>query len=136
MSNEREKMREVFFAAWRKHQQQLLLEPLEAQLIEIILWHPEYHALLEDPENVGQQNFAEANPFLHLSLHLAIQEQVVTDRPKGIQKIHKKLCEKFGDRHIAEHHMMECLADLLWQAQQSGKAPDEQFYLEKLRGLV
>jgi len=32
--------------------------------------------------------------------------------------------------------MFECLAQLLWEAQQSGKMADEETYLENLRKLV
>jgi hypothetical protein len=70
-----------------------------------------------------------------MSLHLAIREQVATNRPQGIQLIYEKLCEKYSDVHIAEHHILECLADMLWQAQQNGKMPDEKIYLERLKQL-
>ena len=135
MSTEREEMRKVFFEAWRKHGLQLPVEPLEGQLIDIMLLHPEYHSLLTQPENFQAEDFPEANPFLHMSLHLAIREQVGTNRPLGIKEIHHKLTHKFQDLHAEEHHMMDCLADVLWQAQQSGKVPDERVYLEKLLSL-
>ena len=109
------------------------VEPLESQLIEIILLHPEYHALLNEPENLQADQFTETNPFLHMSLHLALREQVSTNRPKGILEIYQAVCSQFQDVHLAEHHMMECLANILWQAQQSGQMPDEQVYLELLK---
>ncbi|MDR3476895.1 MAG: DUF1841 family protein [Gammaproteobacteria bacterium] len=135
MTTERDELRKVFFEAWRKYQLRSPIEPLESQLINIILLHPEYHALLSQPDNLQVENFNETNPFLHMSLHLAIREQVATNRPPGIQQIHQHLCEQFNDVHNAEHHMMECLADILWHAQQSGKMPDEQVYLERLKKL-
>jgi hypothetical protein len=135
MTAERDELRKVFFESWRKHQSRLPIEPLEAQLIDIILMHPEYHDLLNQPENVAIENFNETNPFLHMSLHLAIREQVATNRPQGIQLIYEKLCEKYSDVHIAEHHILECLADMLWQAQQNDKMPDEKIYLERLKQL-
>lgn len=134
-SNNRDEMRLVFFNAWRKHLQHLPVEPLEAQLIEIILLHPEYHTLLSDPEN-QHQDYDETNPFLHLSLHLAIREQVGTDRPAGIKKIYQDLCVKQQNILHVEHMMMNCLADILWQAQQSGNMPDEAVYLVQLKNLL
>jgi hypothetical protein len=134
-SNDRNELRQVFFAAWGKHQQQLPIEPLEAQLIEIMLLHPEYHHILNDPENFQAENFDAENPFLHLSLHLAIREQVSTDRPAGIKEFYKTLCQKTGDALVAEHQMMDCLADILWQAQQSGTMPAEEVYLASLQKL-
>jgi hypothetical protein len=135
-SNDRNELRQVFFSAWRKHQQRLPMEPLEAQLIEIILLHPEYQPILDDPENFKAENFAEENPFLHLSLHLAIREQVSTNRPAGIKKFYATLCEKTKNVLLAEHQMMDCLADILWQAQQKGTMPEEEMYLEALKTLL
>jgi len=134
-STDRNQLRQVFFDAWQKHQKQLPLAPVEAQLIDIMLLHPEYHLFLDNPEAYQLQDFNDVNPFLHMSLHLAICEQVTTNRPAGITEMHQALCHKFQDRHIAEHRMMDCLADILWQAQQSGQMPDEKIYLENLRGV-
>ena len=69
-SAERNELRKVFFEAWRKHQNQLVIEPLEEKIIHIILKHPEYHALLNQPEDFQEKDFDETNPFLHMSLHL------------------------------------------------------------------
>jgi hypothetical protein len=135
-SSDRDAMRKIFFDAWRKHQEKIPLEPLEAQLIDIILLHPEYQALLDNPEQFQAVNFDETNPFLHLSLHLAIREQIKTNRPLGVTAIHETLCQRWQDTHLVEHNMFECLAQLLWEAQQSGKMADEETYLEKLRMLI
>jgi hypothetical protein len=134
-ASDRNQLRKVFFDVWRKHQEHTLLEAFDTQLLDIILLHPEYHHMLEDPENFSAHDFAEANPFLHMSLHLALREQVSTDRPAGIKNIHTELCKKFSDLHPAEHQMIETLAQILWDAQQSGKMPDEKIYLERLKKL-
>ncbi len=131
-STDRDQLRKVFFDAWQKYKQHLPIEPLEAQLIEIMLLHPEYHSVLDQPDNFHLHDFAESNPFLHMSLHLAIREQVNTNRPAGIQAIYQQHCVKSQDAHIAEHIMMDCLAEVLWQAQQDGKMPDEENYLRLL----
>lgn len=132
-SNDRNELRKVFFEAWKKHQQHLPIEPLEAQVIDIILRHPEYHDILSNPEKFQTHDFMESNPFLHMSLHLALREQISTNRPAGIKAIYEKLCHQLADAHDAEHRMVECLGTILWEAQQSGKMPDEQAYLEVLR---
>ncbi len=134
-SNDRNELRNVFFAAWKKHQDHSPIEPLEAQVIDIILLHPEYHEVLTNPEKFQAHDFTESNPFLHMSLHLALREQLGTDRPTGIRDIYEKLCRQLTDAHDAEHRMVECLGTILWEAQQSGKMPDEQAYLEKLRQI-
>lgn len=135
MSDDRDALRKVFFEAFRKHKQQTPVETLEAQLIDIMLMHPEYHTLLEKPEDFGDKDFLHENPFLHMSLHQAVREQVNTDRPFGIKQIHRDLTHKLGDVHEAEHRMMECLGQMMWQMQQNQKIPSEQDYLELLKKL-
>lgn len=136
----RDQLRQMYFNAWRKHGERAPLEPLEAQLVDVMLLHPEYHATLADADLMLNKDWTPeggaGNPFLHMGLHLAIREQVATDRPAGIRAIHQTLYMRLGDIHAAEHQMIECLAESLWTAQRSGQPPDERAYLEKLRGLV
>jgi len=133
-SNDRNHLRKFFFAAWQKHVAKKLLEPLEAQIVKVILTHPEYQETFNNADN-QDKDFVGVNPFLHMSLHLAIHEQISTNRPKGIAEIYKTLSVKFSDVHVAEHAMMECLAEMLSEAQVSGKMPDESVYLENLKKL-
>lgn len=135
-SSDRDTLRQTFFAAWKKHKSNLPLEPIEAQLIELILLHPEYQTILDNPEQYQAANFSEHNPFLHLSLHLAVREQINTNRPVGIKIIYENLCRKFQDKHVVEHKMLECLGQVLWDAQREGKMADEKIYLEKLKNHV
>ncbi|TAK77285.1 MAG: DUF1841 family protein [Gammaproteobacteria bacterium] len=132
-SNHREAYRQAFFIAWQKWQKKLPLEAVEAQLVEIIIQHPEYHALLEKPEAYQYQEFSlEENPFFHMSLHLAIREQIHTNRPAGIAQLYQQLIQT-SQPHEVEHSMMTCLAQVMQAAQQSGEMPEEEEYLEKLK---
>jgi hypothetical protein len=74
------------------------------------------------------------NPFLHLSLHLAIAEQLAIDQPVGIRAEYERLVAARGDEHEALHAILECLGETLWQAQRLGGAPDEAAYLDCVRG--
>ena len=135
----REQLRQMYLEAWRKYTAHQPLEPLQAQLAAVMAEHPEYIPLLESgPQALAADYTPEGgreNPFLHLGLHLAIREQVATNRPAGIAQIHQALANRLGDPHAAEHTMLEALAETLWESQRSGKAPDEQRYLERLRTL-
>jgi hypothetical protein len=135
----REHMRRMYLDAWRKFSEKQPLEPLEAQLAAVIAEHPEYLEVIEAGEAAIAAEFTpesgRQNPFLHMGLHLAIREQVATDRPRGIADIHRNLSSRLGDAHAAEHTMLEALAETLWEAQRANRAPDEQAYLEKLRAL-
>jgi hypothetical protein len=135
----RQELRRAYLDAWRKWQAGELLSPLEAQIAAVIAEHGEYHTWLGDGDAALNTDFdAEsgvANPFLHLGLHLALREQLATDRPPGIARIHRRLARRLGGTHPAEHAMLEVLGELLWEAQRTGAAPDEQRYLERLSGL-
>jgi hypothetical protein len=137
---DRSGLRRRYVDAWRKYRDGLPLEPLEHQLVAVIEQHPEYQRLLDaDPEAITRDwtpDSGQANPFLHLGLHLAVREQVATDRPPGIAAIHRELARQLADVHEAEHRMLEQLGAALWQAQRSGVPPDESAYLESLRTLL
>ena len=133
----RDQVRQFFFRAWAQYQARLPLAGLESQAVQVMLLHPEYHALLSRPEDSAQQEYppesGEMNPFLHLSLHLAIEEQLAIDQPQGIRKELDRLLAGGKDRHEALHVVLECLGEMVWQAQRRGGEPDAAAYLERLR---
>ncbi|MGH8181499.1 MAG: DUF1841 family protein [Steroidobacteraceae bacterium] len=135
----REQLRQMYLDAWRKYTARQPLEPLEAQLAAVIAEHSEYVPMLESGAEALTTDYSpeggRENPFLHMGLHLAIREQVATDRPAGIAQVHQSLSRRLGDPHAAEHAMLELLAQTMWESQRSGRAPDEQRYLERLRAL-
>ena len=132
----REEARRFFFETWTKYRRGEPLSALERTTLSVILLHPEYHAVLEDRESNQVRDFSpekgELNPFLHLSLHLAIEEQLSIDQPAGIRARYERLAAKRGSEHDAKHDVLECLGETIWNAQRSGAAPDEQAYLECL----
>jgi len=136
----RDELRRVYIAAWRKHREGLPMEPLEAQVADVIALHPEYQAALERPDQVVERDYSpeggQSNPFLHMGLHLAVRDQIATNRPNGIRLAFDALAKRMGSAHDAEHRVIECLAEALWEAQRAGRPPDEQAYLERVKGLV
>lgn len=135
----REQLRRMYLDTWKKYTNRQPLEPLEAQVAAVIAEHPEYVPWLESGDDALGAEFTpeggQQNPFLHMGLHLAIREQVATNRPAGITAIHEALSKRMGDAHAAEHAMLEPLAETLWEAQRNGRTPNELAYLEKLQGL-
>lgn len=131
--------REMFFTSWEKYRQNQLLLPLENEIVQVILAHPEYHGILDNPQKFKRHNYfpelGATNPFLHMGLHLGIREQVATDRPVGIHQIYLALLKKYSDPLSVEHLMMEQLAECLWLSQKNSLPPDEQHYLNVLRNL-
>ncbi|HEY3808389.1 MAG TPA: DUF1841 family protein [Steroidobacteraceae bacterium] len=134
----REQLRSAYREAWRRRLAGLPLRPLEAQLADIIAAHPEYQALITEQDSL-QRDFStsggESNPYLHLGLHLALREQIGTDRPAGIAAVHRQLLARAADAHVVEHRMMEVLAQMLAEAQRTTRPPQEALYLDRLRRL-
>ncbi len=139
-SDDRKQLRDQFRQAWRKRLAGETLQPLDKQIADLVEEHPWYHKLMLQDDDVLDQDFtsehADENPFLHLSLHLALREQVGTDRPNGIRDLTRSLLLKYQDGHEVEHRMMECLGEFLWDAQRQGVAPNETAYLERLKNLL
>lgn len=137
---DRSSLRRLYTEAWRKRRAALPLEPLEDQIATVVEEHPEYQPVLQDEPSALSRDYApeggQSNPFLHMGLHLAIREQVGTNRPVGIAAVHAELCHRLGDHHAAEHRMIECLGEALWNSQRTGLPPDEAAYLESLRRLL
>ncbi len=135
----RSDLRAVYVEAWHKHKTGLVLEPVEAQVVDVILEHPEYTALLDDREAALTKDFTpemgQSNPFLHMAMHLAVRDQVATDRPAGIRAAFDSLLRRQGKLE-AEHRIAEHLAEMIWQAQRSGLPPDEQVYLRRIQKLL
>lgn len=140
MIQDRDSSRKFFLEVWKKYKKQAPLEALEQLVLEVILQHPEYHEIL----NRGEQEIAimdflpeqgMSNPFLHMGMHIAIQEQRNTDRPAGIVILYQQLLFKYASVHDLEHSMMECLGETLWQAQRNNTLPDEAQYLERVKRL-
>lgn len=129
----RDQVRQFFFDTWAKYRAGEPLAGAEVPALDAILAHPEYHGLLDAPERYRDRDYppelGETNPFMHLSMHLAIAEQVSIDQPAGIAARYRKLCAQTGDAMAAEHQLMDCLAEMIWQAQRSGLAYDAASYL-------
>ena len=133
-TQDRQRLRAFFAEVLRKAQAGAVLEPLEAVAADIVRQHPEFHDLLQDPDALQRDyGVEEGNPFMHLSLHVALQEQVSADRPAGVRAVYQALLRRLQDPHEAQHRMMECLIESLWQAMQQSRPPDETGYLECLR---
>lgn len=122
----RDQVRQFFFGVWKKYRSQMPLEGAETLALPVILDHPEYHSMLDQPDRYLDRDyppeFGETNPFLHLSMHLSLAEQVSIDQPPGIRERLERLTAKLGGRMEAEHAAMDCLAEMVWQAQRQGGA--------------
>lgn len=135
----REEIRRAYSDAWAKARRGEDLPAGEQRIAEVIADHPEYQAVIESGEAALEAEYApeagHTNPYLHMGLHIAIREQVAIDRPPGVRGIFERLAAA-KDAHEAEHTMIECLAETLWEAQRDNRQPDDAAYLGRLRRLV
>ena len=129
----RDEARNFLFDTWRKRREGALLTPLEDLAAQLIEKHPEFHDLLTDPECYQDKDYipehGATNPFLHLMMHLTIEEQLSIGQPHGIRAHFERLTRRFESEHDAQHRMMECLGEMIWQAQRNGTALDAAIYL-------
>jgi Domain of unknown function (DUF1841) len=137
----RDEVREFFFNAWAQFKAQKPLTDLEKIALGVMHMHPEYHAILDAPVQFKHQEyfpeFGETNPFLHMSLHLSILEQISINQPIGIADIYEQLKLKHQNEHKfehkAQHDILDCLAEVVWQAQRSNTGMDSTQYLQFLQ---
>ena len=129
----RDQVRDTFFGAWRKYRAGEPLVGIETVALDVILAHPEYHQVLDQPERYRDRDYVDQpNPFLHMSLHMALEEQLSIDQPPGIAARFQALAQRHGDRHEALHQALECLAETVWRSQRDNAPPDGAAYLECL----
>ncbi|MGH8763673.1 MAG: DUF1841 family protein [Nitrosospira sp.] len=132
----REQARQFFFDTWRKYRQREMLSAMEDMALDVILLHPEYHRMLDDAGRYQDKDYlpemGDTNPFLHMGMHIAIKEQLSIDQPVGIRSRFERLLKQTGDEHTATHQVMECLAEMIWQAQRTQSVLDATLYFECL----
>jgi hypothetical protein len=130
-------VRRFFCDAWRKQHAGLPLDAMEAKAAPWVAEHPEYDVDLSDLDAALAASYTvedgRTNPFLHLSMHLSISEQVAIDQPTGIRQAVQLLASRRGSLHDAHHEVMECLGEMLWASQRSGLPPDGQAYIDAVR---
>ncbi|MGC8467480.1 MAG: DUF1841 family protein [Acidithiobacillus sp.] len=136
--SKRETYRQVFIDQWQRYRQGLPPDGIGQRIVAVILEHPEYHGLLEHPDQALAANFSpvqgETNPFAHMGLHVALLELLANAQPAGIVEAFARLTARL-DRHAAEHVFVECLGELIWQGQRVGREPDLQELLPCVRRL-
>ena len=114
------------------------MTPLEEMLADVLRLHPEYQVMLDDPDTLARDwtpEGGESNPFLHMGLHVALREGAAADRPPGLRKLYQSL-RGSKDLHAADHLLMECLAETLWEAERAGQPPDESAFLARARRVT
>jgi hypothetical protein len=130
-------VRRFFCEVFRKHHAKEILTPLESMALDWIVQHPEYDDTLKDAEAAVARDYSveggKANPFLHLSMHLSIAEQVSIDQPRGIRAAYEALSRKLDSSHEAHHVIMECLGEMIWNSQRRGLPPDGEAYVESIK---
>ena len=133
-------VRRFFCDVYRKSQANEIMSPIELIARDWIMAHPEYHDAMKDVEQAIARDYSveggQANPFLHLSMHLSITEQLSIDQPRGIRPAFEALARKLGSEHEAHHEIMECLGEMIWNSQRRGVPPDGAAYVEAVKRRI
>ena len=129
----RDEARRFLTEAWRKYRAGAPLSDLEKIAAGLVALHPEYHAAFDHPDRHVERDYTPeagvVNPFLHLSLHLAVAEQLSIDQPPGIRAQFERILAIRGDEHAALHAVFDCLGEMIWNAQRQRTPPDTELYL-------
>lgn len=129
-------VRRFFCETYRKSQVREILTPLESIAADWINQHPEYHNVFSDLDSALAADYSvtqgQTNPFLHLSMHLTISEQISVDQPAGVRFAFQRLAQKTNSEHDAHHQIMECLGEMIWTSQRTGMPPDGAAYIDAL----
>lgn len=132
-----EHVRRFFCETWAKSRSGQPLTPLESIAADWLSQHPEYDQDFSDVESALAAQFTvdegRTNPFLHLSMHISIAEQVSIDQPRGIRQAVQLLAQRLGSLHEAHHEVMEALGEMVWASQRSGRPFDGDAYIERIR---
>jgi Domain of unknown function (DUF1841) len=130
-------VRRFFCSAYARSKTSEPLAALDTLAAQWIAEHPEYHADLSDEAAALVADYSvengRTNPFLHLSMHLSISEQCSIDQPSGIRQAIELLAAKRNSLHEAHHEAMECLGQMIWESQRSGRPPDGVAYIDAVR---
>lgn len=134
MMEELRASRQFIVDSWQKSLRGEDLVGVARQIVEIIGYHPEYHAFLASTEALEYQG--DDNPFLHLGLHIALTEQISINQPAGIKERYQTLCQQSGDPHFAAHQLMDCLNATLQDAFERGIEPNPAEFLRKIDDII
>ena len=130
-------VRRFFCSIFAKQRDRAVLTPLEAIARDWIVLHPEYADALNDVDRALAADYSvaqgQSNPFLHLSMHLSIAEQISIDQPPGIRAAFLALARRLDSEHEAHHQIMECLGQMMWESQRNGLPPDGVGYIECIK---
>ena len=127
-------VRTFFCAVHEKSRAGQPMEALETLASQWLREHPEYDPDMADAQaavaRVYDASDGRTNPFLHLSMHLSISEQCSIDQPHGIRQAVELHAARRDSVHAAHHEAMECLGQMLWDSQRSGRPPDGAAYID------
>jgi hypothetical protein len=133
-------VRQFFFDVYNKVQQNVQLSDIEKIAFQVIATHPEYNHILENVNKYKEFQWTpeleQTNPFLHMSMHITLYEQLSIDQPQGIRQAYNSLCKKYNDEHETQHQIIDCIGEMLWQAHRSNTQPSAEIYLSCINHKV
>lgn len=130
---QRQAFRKAVHRIWGMIQAGLMDEMTEPEyrIAAILLAHPEYEDVYEDTEILDGREFdtgSEGNPFLHVSFHQMIEDQLASGNHKELSFFVEVMENKGYDRHEIIHAVIKILIRMLSDAINNNKSIDVNRY--------
>jgi hypothetical protein len=109
----------------------------EAAYAKAMLDHPEYHNAWEFADQVGAAEYVVdgANPFLHITVHVIIENQLAQGDPPEVAKTLERLLGQGMGRHGAIHAIAAAFMEVAFPAFQGREPFNTKRYIKKVRRL-
>jgi hypothetical protein len=109
----------------------------EGRYAEVMLEHEEEYfnqfEMADLTYNYQYDPDTEENPFLHIALHVVVENQLEAGQPTEVYQFYDSMRKRKCSHHDAIHLIAALLAPLIVIALQRNGAPDEELYRSLLR---
>jgi hypothetical protein len=123
---------------WEASNQGIPLHDEEHQrLAEVLQQHPQYHNAWEFADQIEDVEYVidGVNPFLHVTFHSIIENQLATGDPPEVRAALQRLLRKRLSRHDAIHRLAQVFTEELFPVLKQDRPFNQERYVRKLRKL-
>lgn len=110
----------------------------QMRLVRVMQEHPEYRSIWDNPEeaSAGLEDLTEPNPFLHVTAHMMVEEQIAGRNPPDVAVVVSRLTRSGDSRHEAIHKVANVLMGEVWDVLAKKREFDREKYVRRLGELL
>ncbi len=116
---------------WGKIKEEKELSPEDKKLAKILLEHEEYSNLWDAISSHPKKRAEQINPYLHVYLHIAIENQIGEENPRQVGRY----VSQSIDKHKAIHEIIAIFSEHLFEALKYRKPLDRLKYIQRLNEM-